>query len=271
MRALSLIVAFAFCTSIPAFAQTVDVCTQVAKAIDHPAQYVAEKVRQCKKNFLGVLDPYCCFPGWELRPHCYVTKNKKIADGWQELKTELECKPERIANGAGNVMRYYFDPKIAILGNNAQFIETLKLGLAPALTAAEPLPQDVISSLKPFVEKRIVPFSLDLLQGARWISSSNDLAKAYHPHTYKQKNKDTITYGNLIIAGPVLRSSVGCRRLAIWAHEMTHVHQYNSQGFNAFTKNYLDQSASGVSYENLPEEKQAYAVENIVDSSCKGD
>src|SRR5262249_53774364 len=75
--------------------QTIDICTEVGQTVNHPAEYVAEKVRKgC-----SVIAPHCCGPSWPSHPECYVTNNKKVRDGWGEFVSKLQCKRESLETG----------------------------------------------------------------------------------------------------------------------------------------------------------------------------
>jgi len=68
--------------------------------------------------------------------------------------------------------------------------------------------------------------------------TSIGICKSTRPSCYNVRHS--------IIAGPkMLKAFVGCDRLAYWAHEIMLVHQYKTEGWNAFLGEYLAESPGG--------------------------
>ncbi|MDX1195293.1 hypothetical protein GOL96_29775 [Sinorhizobium medicae] len=252
-----------------AFAAPGEICYDVAVAINHPAQVVSEKIQKCVTSVLDFVTPHCCLPSWPAHLECYAIKNRTIGEAWTELQTRTQCDPVDLVTGFNQYIKAYFDPKSYFIKSIGSFAAVLKSGVDTVFTVATPLPDDVQSSLRSYIGGgAITRFGVDIVDRARWVSSENEWAKLYHPRTWGL-SQDSITYGDLIIAGPALRSAVGCERLAKWAHELTHVQQYKEKGFEGFTTNYLSEFAQGVPYEELSAEIDAKSVEPVIAKACK--
>lgn len=257
----------------PGFARATDgeICQDIAVAINHPAQVVAEKVQQCFKGGFWkiVTAPHCCTPVWIVHPECYIVQQKNISDAWTEIRSETHCDVVDIAKNFKIALQAFFDPKTFLFKSLAPFVTDLKNQIDITFVGASPIPDDVKQMLEQYIADGVsIPYDKNIVERARWISSDDPLAEWYSPSTYQVE--DSITWGDLIIAGPNLRNYKSCKRLKLWAHELTHVRQYKDKGFEKFLADYLDEVRQGKEYTQISAEVEAIAVENLVEGVCNG-
>jgi hypothetical protein len=259
----------------PAVAQTqnatVSLCEEAEIVLTHPAEYLQEKVK--RKGLSCLFLPHCCTPAWVLSPSCYVMQTVLKRNAWQELVNTMTCKnysltaKDAFEKWLGNL----FSPGAAIGFTllTGSLDQVFKAYLIAANAAASPLPNDVSTELRRLVAAGAVPFTQLDINNVKQLAADHALAKPLFPGG----PADAITYHNLIIARPSVflqkptAAAPRCRWLAAWAHELTHVHQYNQFGFDAFITTYLDEGQKG--YENISFEAEAYAVDAKVERDCR--
>lgn len=275
-RRVFLIAHISIAFAATAAAENVSICRQLTQVINHPAQYAAEKIQQCTSgggldSLLGaVVTPQCCLPGWELNPSCYIMKEVLKKDAWTETHTELSCNAIDIKKGINEFASWYLDPKMVALQPAKGLFDLFEASRALLLsTSAEKLPNDVSDYLKSkFVGKPGIPFTASDIDSARWKPYTDAGTKPFLPSTWGFEH-DSITYGNVIIAGPGLLAATSCLRMSKWAHELTHLHQYETKGQDKFLADYISEAKiRGVPYDELSTELEAKSVEQFVYSSC---
>jgi hypothetical protein len=147
--------------------------------------------------------------------------------------------------------------------------QLFKLYLTAATAAATPLPSDVAAELNQLVQLQAVPFTANDISNVKYLPSDHPLGQRLFPGGAR----NAITFQNLIIVRPSdylftpTSASARCSRLKEWAHELTHVHQYNQYGMDVFISRFIEQSREG--YPNMPLESEAFVIENKIGAECQ--
>ena len=248
---------------------TISWCEEIALTIQHPAEYVTEKVK--KHGVSCFLLPHCCTPAWVTDPACYVLRRRKISDAWDEIKNVLKCEnyqltaQEAFQKWLINTLKPI--PGFNIIEGGPGIAELLGLYVATAYDVARTVPDTIKPGLNDLAADGSFIFTNKDLDNARWLPASHELAKPLWPGTYDQEFT-AITYYNLIIIKDSFLETPYCNMLSTWAHELVHVHQYNLLGWENFLSLYITSSAV-LTYEGTPIEKIAYEVDRRVFSRCQ--
>jgi hypothetical protein len=202
---------------------------------------------------------------WVINPVCYIIEKKKIKDAWTETKRFTQCRRESLDTGLREFINAWTNPTAAatflltpqFLGSYRNYVDALA-------GQGRRLPDDIQRMLAALVQRGIVPFSLVDIQNTRWLNDSDEAVKPLSPRQLGIKDVLAIVHGSLIVITPEMAAARNCKRIALWAHEVTHVYQNRILGANAFTARYLSEARNG--YENISFERQAHAVEDSVSS-----
>jgi hypothetical protein len=257
----------------PVFAQnnvTFSLCEEVEIMVTHPAEYVQEKVK--RGGLSALFMPQCFIPTWVFSPECYVLQSVLKRNSWTEIKNTYSCAnhsatpQEAFSKWLGNLTSPASAIGFSLLTGGLD--QVFKAYLTAAAAVAGPLPSNVRTELGNLVRASAVPFTQLEIDNAEYLAADHTLAKPIFPGG----SKDAIAYHNLIIVrpGPFLQTpsaATRCHWLALWAHEMTHVHQYNQFGFDNFVTRYLEEGSHG--YENITFEAEAYALQDKVERECQ--
>jgi hypothetical protein len=255
---ISLALAFCLTRSSEAQESTVDICTESVSTINHPAQYVRRMIKKCRSVFLT---PHCCGPTWRTHPECYVLRRRRISSAWQEIVHKKECDTQSLEVGFKEFMSRRLDPRLQ-LPEAKTFMAFIEVMVAAQMGDGKPLPNRVTRKLYRYLEQYDLHFAKQDVGNARYVGYGlNPLS----PKSYGQ-SQDTMTWGNLIVAGPGLLSAKGCLELATWAHELVHVRQYRDMGFYTFQTAYLSDRAA---YKDKAAEREAYKIEAEVVRICE--
>jgi hypothetical protein len=239
---------------------TLDICTEVVTSINHPAQYVQEKLQRGCNLFA----PHCCGPSWPTHPECYIINNKKISDAWTELKKITKCDKKTLEVGYREFLNRELDPRMH-LGPVKLLMTLIEIQVATQMRDAKPLPSDIVPQLATFRTKLSrAPYDERDIAAARFVPYTGLTKNLLSPKTYNQQ-QDSMVWGNLIVAGPGLLSATGCERFGMWAHELVHVRQYREAGFYTYQMDYLTDPAD---YREKEAEREAYLVQDAAESTC---
>jgi hypothetical protein len=242
---------------------TVSICEEIETIINHPAEYIQEKVR--RHGISCFFLPHCCTPAWVLSPECYVLEWVKTKDPWTEVVKTLTCSDyqltieEAFKKWLVNLVNPI--PGLRIITGDLSQLFALYIGAA--YEAAEPIPTDCMPELLRYAESGNHRFSIDNVHNARWLKSTHSLASPLWPGG----STIAITFYNLIIISESLLNESFCQRLSIWAHELVHVNQYNLMGWDRFLQEYLTWGLA-VKYEDIPVEAIAFDIQAKVLSEC---
>jgi hypothetical protein len=248
--------------TMPSTAQTVELCREVAEVVMNPT-VITRKVE--KEGLKCVLLPFCCGPTWSVHPECYVMQ-------------QIEGQPQRVELPKCSMQ----DARFAI----EQFVAQLKnpifiLSPAIALTykdlvdldysslGAVPIPDYIKVRLHRLVGQPGILFDGSDIDRAKYGARRTFLDKALLPETYGNKDASAITHDDLIIFATNMQGQeldLKCTSLALWAHELTHVFQNRRDGRDVFFSKYASDAAK-YSYRDIPYEKEAYAVQDTVNSN----
>jgi CARDB len=260
--------------AMPALAQndvTVSICEEAEIIVTHPADYVQEKVR--RNGISCLILPHCCTPAWVVSPDCYVLQWVKKRNAWQEIKTTYTCNDFTMTaeEAFQRWLGHLASPATAVGFSFATggIDQLFKAYLTAASAVAKPLPSDIKTELEQLVQAGAVPFTANDISNVKYLESDHPLGQRLFPGGAR----NAITFQNLVIVDKddYLRkpttSDERCARLKEWAHEMTHVHQYNQYGFDVFVQRYIEQSSPG--YRNMPLEAEAFAIEEKIGRECR--
>lgn len=241
---------------------TVTICEETEEIILHPVTYAKDKVK--KKGLSSLFLPHCFTPAWVLSPECYAWKWVKKEDAWEEVKKTFTCKDYTFSVeeafkkwlwGMGDPV-----PGFHIIPDDLTALFGVYIGAA--YEVADPLPKDVKDELKYLANKDRYQFTVTNIEQTRWLRSDHVLAKRIWPG----RDIAAITYYNLIIMSPYGLELEGCDEVALWAHELVHVHQYNQLGWDNFLSEYLKEGVNG--YDNMLIEIEARNIENFARRDC---
>lgn len=235
--------------------ETVDVCTQVVTVINHPAQYMSERIK--KGGIRCFLQPQCCTPLWLTNPVCYVYENKRIKEAFTETKNEMQCNTRAVADGVKEFVAKMTNPLFIL---SPQLFTAYRTYVDATGVVAKELPDDVKKMMQLLVGRGGIPFNHQQIERARWVGSDEPLGFGLLP---PGDSYVAMVHKDLIVVAPAMQNATGCYKYALWAHELTHVFQNERDTAEGFTRGYVLQ-ASQHPYEKRPYEIEAYAVENKV-------
>jgi hypothetical protein len=264
-------------------AVAVNICEEVETSITHPAEYTRQKIK--RHGLSALFFPHCFTPAWITDPQCYVVKNVKVKNAWTEIKKTFNCKDYQLSpeEAFTKWLVNNFVPFDAFHAPTHILTETLGAYVSAAMVVAQPLPPDIINELRQTAQQERGPFTLDNLNTAKWIHANRNEAKILWPGTYNVKEMNAITYYNLIIVNDEFLQGLiydrdlkkvrpdECQRRANWAHELTHVRQYNLLGWEPFLISYVTEGllkGGTKSHDALTREKEAIAVEQSIERTC---
>ena len=263
------------------YAVAVNICEEVERSFYHPAEYVKQKVK--KHVVSAFFFPHCFTPAWVTDPACYVMQSVKAKDAWTEVKKTLSCKDYQLSpqEAFTKWVINNFLPFGAFNAPTQVLTDTLGAYVSAAMAVAQPLPPDIVTALTPTAGQAGAPFTMENLNSAKWIHANRPEAKILWPGTYNVKDMNAITYYHLIVVNDdFLRGIVivnkepkpdECQRRANWAHELTHVRQYNLLGWEPFLISYVTEGLKNggtKSHDSLSREKEAIAVEQSILRAC---
>jgi hypothetical protein len=243
------------------------------------------------------LDPVCYVAN-------AVQHKRTISAEWKEFKTITTCQDYPIDKALKTLFRDFTRPETVVskISGLDPFFRVLASEIAVARAAAQPLPEDLKKELidkfrSLHVKTTIIPpeslsealkrggvpppdgaeptyreepgdfyAERDAVNSAVWMQSDNPAAAPLWA-LKSFSGAHAITFENVIIVGPDMLNATGCDRLAYWAHEITHVRQYNQNGLEGFLNPYIvDGINSG--YCGIQAEIIAFRVENEFRKSC---
>ena len=237
----------------------VSVCEDVVSLVDHPAEYVTEKVK--REGLTCILHGTCCTPYWVTDPICYALENRLSRAPWKETVHKIQCSQQDAATAIRELILNFVNPTSFVLGPLGQDLYDLyRTYVESAEIVASPLPPDVVLRLSRLLGKPGIVWSAEDLYGAKYISASDAKGALLFPGTYGNHAANAITHGNLIVIEDDVLTDTSCEKYAVFAHELTHIYQNRRDGVNTFVTKYLIDAAQH-SYEEIPYEVEAYALQ----------
>jgi hypothetical protein len=247
-------------------------CSTAIRIVEHPEQIAVEQIleRVQREGLNCFLHPWCCGPSWMAHPDCYLdvshSSPRVIKPASLEHVSVENCQEVSPEEAADRLFRNIFDPALPI----RKILEfnpvsaTLTISIAAANAARHPLPTDVSSSLRERVSLSAGAYRKEDVEDAGWLrwdeAAARPLWALVPVGDDGSKVADAITFDRTVIVGSDFLSSTGSDRLALWAHEVTHVSQYRRAGIDAFLLNYIG-SGDPEPYCQIEAEKAAYTVE----------
>ena len=270
---------------------TVDVCQWVITEVFIPPTY--QDIVTCSYDWYicAFVDPSCCVPVvCNTLPHCFITQTVvNVAGHWSD-EWVWECHPEDLDPAVEwkKWLRRQIPSLDHLLLPGA--FEAAKLDVQAMKLAASPIPGEVraqvLGLIQPFTTAGTAKFSSAEVNNTRIISNSDSNASLYLRSGFDAitlydlviiRNTDydalmNVSYHDYtvaqIISGNAPSNYVGALLLLI--HELVHVKQYSSLGFDAFLTNYLIETISK-GYGSDSFEQEAYTFEYDVAQTIAGD
>lgn len=244
-------------------------CEDVLKTIIHPPEYTLVKVHS---SVSCLLQPHCCTPAWVVDPVCYVLKKRKIKDAWNEVVSVRECQTHDLSPREALVKWFVSSinpiPGLALPGGPTPLANELGAMITVAYEAAQPIPTEHKAKLFELANEGSYGFNAINVETARWLYSSHSLAEPLWLGNYGA-SIDGETLYNLILINSSCSSWDYCSFMALFAHELVHVNQYNLLGFEQFLQAYITEAPRGYRDPKAMElEKKAYDTQSRAKSYC---
>lgn len=241
-------------------AQSIDICTQTATLVNHPAQFVIETIK--KGGLICAAIVMCCSPLWVTNPVCYVTRRKNLRDAFTETIRTVKCEPKALVQGLKDFVGQRFTPTGIIA--SPTLLTAYDGAISANIGTGHKLPGNVENALKRVLVRPDIPFNKEDVERARWKKRSDPAAAPLFPEAVVDgETMWAITHRDLIIVNTDIVLGSDCQRYAKWAHELTHVAQYRKDGQLFFVDRYLRERLTG-SYRDISYEREAYAVEALM-------
>ncbi|MEM7105485.1 MAG: hypothetical protein AAF502_20275 [Bacteroidota bacterium] len=244
------------------------ICEDMIDNIFKPGVTVEKKVRifnpRKPRNFAKCLAmPQCCAPSWKVHPECYIVQKEVIKEAVNEIKATRQCFEMEPRKALRRYIEHTMNPIRGFSGPFDVLGQMLKREVEAAKRVAEPLPFSIRQKLKLLDREYDFPFTDEDIDNTVWISKNKPEAKLL----WVGGEKTGRCWFDLIIIDPKLFERNECSQLALWAHELIHVWQTRTKGWDYFSTTYLAEYALH-GYEDNFYEKQAYAYDAILEDIC---